>query len=258
MTDLAWVNRYTVPETPMGLAHLGWGCRVVTDARCILSVADPSAPFEEPQVFFGDPEKPESFEVAKRKNTVIWSLIQERVPPDAGQTTLNDLWLWLDRIERRACAWCSGTGDGTFLTNGGEVLVTSAGVACGECEGKGWYFPEPYPQLDADPVTVCGYPLDRNRLSWWLAGELQEHGTEVRFWATSAAPAAVAVVFDNPQWRLVCSSKHRDAHPARYRTYLPGCGQWWQHRYDPVARMAATDWAMERGADYYDLFGEHQ
>lgn len=251
MASLDWLDRYLLPDCGYAAwdrVHRGDGRAVATDGRCILAVDDPAATFAELDVPFGTAH---GFDPADANRT-LRGLLAEPAPADADVTDLGDLWAWVGHLWRERCPACLGTG--SFLGMGPDD------PPCEECDGRRWVFPlPPWDRPDADTVTARGLPLDRNRLAWWLAGELGDYGAApVCVWrSASAGLKSPAVAFAGPCWRLVVAASDRDVHPARYRTYLPGAGQWWERRLEPVARWAAEDWARERGADGYDLFGGH-
>lgn len=250
MGEYDWLERYTLPGGGWDYServHCGAGRRVVTDARCILAVDDPTATFHELVL---SQSRGVVTEVTRR-------LLAEPVPPEAMRTDVADLWLWLDCLVMARCPACGGSG-----CWGG--LEWNDPPPCEDCGGRGWVFPWPDDD-DWDTVTVAGAAVAGQRLAWWLAGELESYGTNVSVWQSAAARLAVdpsgyldAVTFDGGGWRLVCSVlKGREGKLDSYRTYYPGAGVWWAARRDPVARLAAADWFHERGgaATPATLFG---
>lgn len=236
---LTWLNRYTLPDSGRHLwehVHSHHGRAVVTDGRCMLAVDDPGASFG-----------PLAEAVRLSPRVVldrVTAFLDHPAPADASHTTLSDLWFWLDRLERMQCPACR-----PFRRGDPEREF------CSGCDGDGWVFPW-RDSADKDTGVVAGVHLDRNRLCWWLAGELEGFGAAVRYWRhkAHAAMSQPAVVFDGGGWRLAVMSLDPTFHPGRYREYLPGAGVWWHHRRDGVARCAAADYYAERGIEADNLF----
>lgn len=235
--NLDWLERYTIPDSGIpewASIHYGDGLAVVTDSRCLLAVPAPDE---------WTPLAPFSGKKADR-NVALRAMLREPPPASAMVTDLMDLWRWLDHLEREACPQCRGSVSGRHTEDG----------FCAVCDGQGWL--TPFREPDApDTLTVCGVPVDPWRLCWWLAGELEEYGTRCCVWLTGTAKVPTVVIAGD-SWRLLCASLDREMNPSRHRAYLPGAGLWWQYRRCPVSRLTAADWAAERGADVFDLFGE--
>lgn len=240
---MTWMDRYTLPDsTPLWSAvHRGDGRAVVTDGRTLLAVDDPAATFAQLELPAGNP----GVSPAARR------LLAEPPPADAMWTDLGDLWLWLDRVERERCRACGGTGNAIQSDPG---VHPPRFVACEECDARGWHLSVPAAP-DADTVMVCGRHLDRNRVAWWLAGELAGHGDHCRVWPTHTGMMPAAT-FAGDHWRLVVAAMSPEIHRGRYRAYHPGLGLWWVERRCGTARCAARDWAQDRGIDPLDVFGE--
>jgi hypothetical protein len=233
---MTWLARYTTPDSGRPLweavhaAPGGWAC--VTDGRCLLGAKRRA-----------DPARPPLLPVPGDKGKdVVARLLNAPVPDDAAGSTLADLWLWLDHVALLRCPACR-----PFERDARDPEV----MFCSECDGRRWVFPVPDP-ADADTVRACGKPLDRNRLAWWLAGELGDIAPAVRVFPAAGLDA---VTFDGGRWRLVVMALKADVHPGVYRAYTPGAGQWWHLRRDPVSRLVARDWCEERGLGVADLYG---
>jgi hypothetical protein len=230
-----WLERYTTPDSfvpAWGSVHRGLGRRLVTDSRSLLTIDDPAAtlaPLELPGVKPGN-----------RK--FLDAILAEKTPADALVADLSDLWAWLDRVERERCPACT-------------VLPLPPGAGCEECDGRRWVFP--WREAGVDSVILCGLHLDRNRLAWWLAAELEPIGSRVALWASTAGSVA-SLAIDGGGWRLVVSALLEEYQRPGNRAYLPGAGAWWTCRRCPVARLSAADWAMDRGADPAGVFGAEQ
>lgn len=248
---LKWLNRYVRPDSGNPLwetVHRACGVAFVSDSRSLLVADDPAATFAPPEfagvgsLFRGD-------EGAKRHEILTRALI-ENPPDDAIHADLFDLWLWLDRVERVPCGDCNGTG--RYRAYHGPDAFP-----CLECNGEGWFPVCADPDDPQNTVSLLGLPFDRNRLAWWLPGELADvcgGRTECRvFVFTHGAVPSLAIV--GRGWRLICASLNRDMNPQSYRTYLLGAGVWWSQRRDRIATLAADDWAQERGLQAGELWG---
>ena len=238
--NLTWMNRYVIPDSGIELwerAHRISGYRFVTDSRCLLAVAE-----------VGPDDNPGS---TKRLDIIRALLPEEPVAP-AMTTTLGDLWLWLDHLERDRCLCLHDT----FY----ELNVTPL-PHCQDCDGEGWHFPDYEPPSNGYsnprlmPVgSFFGLPVDLNRLTWWLCGNLEDvDASPVRIWV-SCHGKGPAITFAAYGWRLVISSLSRVIYTGQYREYAPGAGEWWHQRRDPIARMIAADWCQENGIDPATVF----
>lgn len=235
-----WMERYASPEDASCLCrhvHRGGGVSLVTDTRCLLVADDPAATFDDLAI---DP----------KAAPVVTAFRYAAPPTDALWADLYDLWRWLDRVERLVCPGCRGTGHYGPLGEGGEAFT------CSECDGNRWVFPVP-DRPDGDTVVVCGRHLDRNRVAWWLAGELADLGTACRAWAVEGAAGVPAVMIAGERWRLVVSSMRPETHRGRHRSYHPGAGTWWASRRCETSQCASIDWAQEQGVDPGALFPEY-
>jgi hypothetical protein len=166
---------------------------------------------------------------------MVTKLLGEAVPDDAMVTDLPDLWLWLDHLKLDRCPECEGRS------------VLDQHDVCLGCDNEGWIFPghdDPF----ADVVTILGHHLDRNRLAWWLPGDLADVDSgPVAMWPTTSSKIG-AVVFDGGAWRLAIAALDPKVHAGRrYRGYAPSAGLWWHHRGDSVAQMMAPDYFSDRG-----------
>ena len=241
--SLTWINRYVIPDSGIELwerAHRISGYRIVTDSRCLLAVAD-----------VGPDDNPGS---TKRLDIIRALLTEEPIAP-VMTTTLGDLWLWLDHLERDRCNECDGEGIAVMYN------PPIPGIPCQGCEGERWTLPEYEPPSSgyANPRLIpvgsfFGLPVDLNRLTWWLCGNLEDvDASPVRIWV-SCHGKGPAITFAAYGWRLTISSLSREMYTGQYREYAPGAGEWWHQRRDPIARMIAADWCQENGIDPATVF----
>lgn len=240
--SLTWMNRYVIPDSGIELwerAHRVSGYRIVTDSRCLLAVAE-----------VGPDDNPGS---TKRLDIIRALLTEEPIAP-VMTTTLADLWLWLDHLERDRCP---------CIYNYGQEAEPMP--FCPACEGEGWHFPDyeapnnGYANPRLLPVgSFFGLPVDLNRLTWWLCGNLEDvDASPVRIWV-SCHGKGPAITFAAYGWRLVISALSREIYTGQYREYAPGVGEWWHQRRDPIAVMVSHDWCEENGINHADLWGLHQ
>jgi len=224
-------QRYQITESIQ--THGEW--KYVTDSTSILGVrtGDRAVQLSENKVKY---------------QSVVERFLDEPVPDTALLGTLPDLWRFLDHIVRLPCTPCGGRGVYASWETG--EMVEGTEFTCADCDGRGWDFGTPF--ADPDLVSIAGLPIDHSRLAYWLPTELADMGESCRVFASSILPA---VVVTSDRWRVVCMGVARDLAPARYRSYLPGSGVWNSYRHDPDARAAGTDWAIEHGADGFDVFG---
>lgn len=248
-----WLARYILPNCGLEAYKSVWrgdGRAVVTNGSCLLAVDDPAATFAPLAVPFTRPES----------NGRLRAILSAPPPADALVTDLPDLWAWLDRLVRERCGPCAGTGKAFHLEAGHPPRF----VACDDCDGRGWHLSFPEEPVDRDTVAVCGVPVDRNAVAWWLAGELADLGESwaCRVWAAVPFPPAAGsvaepvpvVTFAGDHWRVSVAGFDRGAHSGRYRAYHPGAGSWWAARRCETARLAAADWCQDRDIDPADLF----
>ena len=224
-------QRYQITESIQ--THGQW--KYVTDSMGILGVrtGDRAVPLSENKVKYQE---------------VVERFLAEPVPDTALFGELPDLWRFLDNIVRLRCSPCGGLGVYASWETG--ELVEGTEFTCADCDGRGWGFGATF--TDSNPVSVADLPIDHSRLAYWLPTELADMDESCRVFASSILPA---VVVTSARWRVVCMGIARDRAPARYRSYLPGSGVWNSYRHDPDARAAGTDWAIEQGADGFDVFG---
>jgi len=252
VTDLGWLDRFVSHDSGHPLwdaVHRAHGLAFASDGRSLLAVDDPAATFDGPAfagvgaIFRGDD--------AAGRHERLSRLLVEETPADAAPADLLDLWAWLDRVERVQCDSCRRIRAFYELGDSDPVGV------CPECDGRGWFYTMFEPDDPKTVVTILGLPFDRNRLAWWLPGELWDvcgGRTACRVFPSGAA-AMQSVTFVGRGWRLVCASLKRESNPRQYREYRLGCGAWWSHRHDAKAVAAAEDWAQERGMSPGSLWG---
>jgi hypothetical protein len=222
--------------------HHGLGMTVATDARGMLAVNDPTAT--------GDP-----FPI-----DIFGKLLDWAVPADAIATDLWDLWSWLGPLKRDLCPECRGLGNNAYQGNGENGVIY-----CESCDGQRWVWPtredEGSENDAAEVVSICEYAFDRNLLCWWLAGELENYGTDCRVFVSQLKPSLVKengiLVIAAERWRLCLMSMIRDD-VSKYRQYLPRAGLWTvAAERDDVAKLAAQDYYEDLGITGVRLF-QHQ
>lgn len=223
-----WLDRYLTPDSGApaweSVHHAPGGWAFVTDERSFLAVrADPRPDWRSLELHPG------------LRVAVTLHLLEAPPPADAARTTLADLWAWLDCLTRTRCEVCEGTS-----------------LPCPDCDDRGWYVGVPSGQC-RNVVCFGGHPFDRDRLVWWLPGELPDGPCDLWLEPLGRDNGPVWLAAGDG-WRAGTAALYRKP-PGRCRAYHPGAGGWWPYRNDPVSRLAATDWAQDRDIDPFDLVG---
>jgi hypothetical protein len=191
--NTAWMRRYTDPESNTSAKRDLWrhaGLTLVTDRSRLLCVeGDGGTPLD---------DAPDSW-----ANAVI-HVAGEAKRPDAGATTLGDLWAWADRVERIVCPACAGTGLVNAMDGNRVIGPHEQAALCPECDGRLWVFPWDDDRPDRDTVQFGAVPLDRNQLAWWLAAELGTPDTVVEYQVGNLDRSRVGTVaLFGPNWKLI-------------------------------------------------------
>lgn len=244
-----WLNRFTDSEADSSVERTVWcwmGLSFASDGRGLIAVQGGSG--ANPMLYL------------EREPRAKWvsaatEILGEAKRPDAIQTTLGDLWAWLDCFDRVWCEQCVFPG---------QYVLVADDFPCIQCSGRGW-FPLLYP-ASSDANTVCfnDVHINRNLLAWWLAAEL---GTcdSVAWYQTTRGKAKRnpmkpdhLTVFGDTWKVFVCGLENPSPSVVKgrtYRTYIPGAGLAYASRRENW--HSATDWFFEQGvSDLTAMWGD--